>query len=64
MQKKTDSVTLRVENGRAVCPVCGRETQQTILNSTVLVDFQLFCKRCKQVTKVEYRKPEPESLSD
>lgn len=63
MQTKPNSVRIEVKNGRAVCPVCHRETQERILDDTSLVNFPLFCKRCKQTTIVEYRKPEPESLS-
>lgn len=63
MQRKETSVMIKTKNGRAVCPICHRETQERILEDTVLENFPLFCKRCKQTTIVEYRKPEPESLS-
>lgn len=54
---------VNVRAGRAVCPVCGRETQVRILPGTVLANFPLFCKRCGRTTVVQYREPELESLS-
>lgn len=46
-----------------MCPICGRPTQTRVLPSTTLRDFPLYCKRCRQTSIVEYREPEPESLS-
>ncbi len=63
MQRKETGVMIKTKNGNAVCPACYRETNVRILDNTVLENFPLFCKRCKQTTIVEYRKPEPESLS-
>ena len=54
---------LRTRNGRAVCPICGRETQTRVLPGTILENFPLYCKRCNQESIVTYREPEPESLS-
>lgn len=54
---------LKAKNGRAVCPICGRETQTRVLPGTVLENFPLYCKRCRQTSIVTYREPEPESLS-
>jgi len=45
-------VIVRVEEGRAVCPICGARTQQRILDSTTLKDFPLFCKKCKLTSLV------------
>jgi len=56
-------IKLETRNGRAVCPVCGRETQTRILPGTILERFPLYCKRCAQTSVVSYREPEPESLS-
>lgn len=53
---------LKVRNGRAVCPICGRITQTRILPGTILVNYPLYCKRCNQESVVIYREPEPESL--
>lgn len=63
MQKDPAAIMLKVQNGRAVCPVCKRETPVRILTTTCLDDFPLFCKRCGQTTIVKYRKPKPLSLS-
>lgn len=52
MTKMDNRVKLRVKNGRAVCPACGRKTQIRIYPSTVLRDFPLYCKRCRAVTIV------------
>ena len=54
---------LQVAGGRAVCPVCGRRTKQRIGPDTRLVNFPLWCDRCRSESKVNYRVPEPESLS-
>ncbi|MEG1491645.1 MAG: cysteine-rich KTR domain-containing protein [Oscillospiraceae bacterium] len=43
---------LEVQEGRAVCPVCGRKTQTEILPDTILKNFPLFCKKCGQTTVV------------
>ena len=57
------AVKLKLMNGRAVCPICGRQTPTRILPTTILISFPLFCKHCRRTTLVEYREPEPESLS-
>ena len=56
-------VKLNTREGRAVCPICGRLTPLRILAGTILVNFPLYCKNCRRTTLVEYREPEPESLS-
>lgn len=48
--RKCDIV--RVEDGRAVCPICGARTQQRIFETTTLIDFPLFCKKCKLTSLV------------
>ncbi len=58
MQSVTKSVILTVRDGRAICPVCGRKMTVRILDATRLVDFPLYCKKCKHETLVSY--PEPE----
>lgn len=54
------SATIIVKDGRACCPKCGRRTTVAILPTTVLIDFPLFCKFCKDNVLVEYRVPVPE----
>lgn len=63
LNSKAKSVILRVEHGKAICPVCNRETATRIRPDTTLTNFPLFCKLCKQTTLVAYREPEPESQS-
>lgn len=55
--------TLRVRDGRAECPICGRLTGQRILDETVLVNFPLFCKHCRRDAIVNTEEPEPEPQS-
>lgn len=47
---------LQVREGRAICPACGGRTQVVIQTDTVLINFPLFCKKCKKTTLVEYGK--------
>lgn len=54
----TEKSKLETRNGRAVCPICHRETKTRIRSDTALDNFQLFCERCKQ-TSIVYREPEP-----
>ena len=61
MTKMANEHILQVENGRAVCPQCGRKTPIRIYPNTVLRDFPLYCKRCRAVTIVNTEEPEPES---
>jgi hypothetical protein len=34
--------------GKLICPLCGRPTQQRMRPSTTLTDFPLYCKLCKR----------------
>lgn len=34
------------------CPVCGNKTRVKICEDTVLLNFPLFCPKCKQETKI------------
>lgn len=52
------AVTIAVKDGNAVCPVCGGLTRVKLLPTTQLVDFPLYCKRCRSTTKITYRGPE------
>lgn len=63
MQTQDKTVMLKTEQGRAVCPVCGRRMQVQILPSTVLVDFPLYCKKCGQTTVVHTESLSRMSLS-
>lgn len=40
------------------CPICGAKTRTKVFDSTVLIDFPLFCRECQKeivVTLVEKR---------
>ncbi len=38
------------------CPVCKGKTRTMVHDDTVLVNFPLFCPKCKAVTRVNYVK--------
>ena len=58
----TSWCTLRVRDGRAVCPECGRITGQRIRQDTVLVKFPLYCKHCRREIIVNTEEPEPDAV--
>ena len=37
------------------CPICHRKTRTRVLLETVLVDFPLFCPKCKQTCIVDIK---------
>ena len=38
------------------CPVCGNKTRNQIREDTVLLNFPLYCPKCKQETLIEAKK--------
>jgi len=38
------------------CPRCGQKTRTKVLPSTVLVEFPLFCPKCKRELVVDFRR--------
>ena len=36
-----------------LCPVCGNKTRNQIREATVLLNFPLYCPKCKQETLIE-----------
>lgn len=36
-----------------LCPVCGNKTRNQIREDTVLLNFLLYCPKCKQETLIE-----------
>ena len=30
------------------CPICGAKTRTKVLDSTIMIDFPLFCRKCKK----------------
>ena len=45
MEKKTESIWLP-------CPKCGAKTKIKIYEDTVLLNFPLYCTKCKEETKL------------
>ena len=35
------------------CPICGGKTRVKVIESTVLLNFPLFCPKCKKETMVD-----------
>ncbi len=35
------------------CPICGGKTRTKVYKSTVLINFPLFCPRCKKETYID-----------
>lgn len=38
------------------CPVCGNKTRSRIRENTVLINFPLYCPKCRQVTIIAAEK--------
>ena len=51
----SDSCILDLQDGRIVCPVCRRRTDQVVLSETSADQLVVFCKWCKHelVVKIE-----------
>ena len=45
-----------VQGNRAVCPVCQAVTRVVILPDTVVLNFPLYCHRCRRTTIVDYNR--------
>ena len=45
-----------VENKWVLCPVCGAITRDRIREDTVLLNYPLYCPKCKQETLIEAKK--------
>ena len=51
-------------NGFIMCPKCGRKTKVKVNDDTALVNFPLFCERCKRESVITfYKKKEKTELS-
>lgn len=49
MQKDNARDILSVSaDGKLICPLCGRPTQQRVRPTTTLTDFPLYCKLCRR----------------
>lgn len=38
-----------------ICPVCGGKTRNQVREDTVLINYPLFCPKCKQVTLINVK---------
>lgn len=38
-----------------LCPVCGNKTRDRLREDTVLINYPLYCPKCKQETLIEAR---------
>lgn len=38
-----------------LCPICGAKTRNTIREDTVLINYPLYCPKCKQERLIEAR---------
>lgn len=38
-----------------ICPVCGNKTRSQIQDNTVLLNFPLYCPKCKQESLIEVK---------
>lgn len=47
-----------------LCPVCGNKTRNQIREDTVLLNFPLYCPKCKQETLIEAKKLQVTVIED
>jgi len=47
---------LGIKDGRVICPVCGRKTDQAVTPTTTAEDLVIFCKWCKHELTVKIEK--------
>lgn len=47
-----------------LCPVCGHKTRNQIREDTVLLNFPLYCPKCKQGTLIEAKKLQVTVIED
>ena len=38
-----------------ICPVCGRKTRTKIHEDTILINFPLFCPKCRKETLIDLK---------
>ena len=44
-----------MKNQWILCPVCGSKTRDRLREDTVLINYPLYCPKCKQETLIEAR---------
>ena len=47
-----------------LCPVCGNKTRNRIREDTILINYPLYCPKCKQETLVEVNKFEVTAIKE
>lgn len=44
------------KNSWLICPICGGKTRNQVREDTVLINFPLFCPKCKHVTVINLKR--------
>lgn len=44
------------KNSWLICPICGGKTRNQVREDTVLINFPLFCPKCKNVMVIDLKK--------
>ena len=60
--EKRRDILLVSADGKLICPLCGRPTQQRVLPTTTLTDFPLYCKVCRRESIVNVNMSLSQSL--
>ena len=43
------------KNSWVICPICGGKTRNQVREDTILINFPLFCPKCKNVTLINLK---------
>lgn len=52
------------KNSWVICPICGGKTRNQVREDTVLINFPLFCPKCKNVTLIDLKKLNIEKINE
>lgn len=52
------------KNSWLICPICGGKTRNQVREDTVLINFPLFCPKCKNVTVIDLKKLNIEEVKE
>ncbi len=55
LNEKIDLETIAMNTEWILCPVCGNKTRDRLREDTVLINYPLYCPKCKQETLIEAR---------
>ena len=61
---KISCIMLSINSQWILCPVCGNKTRNQIREDTVLLNFPLYCPKCKQETLIEAKKLQVTVIED